>query len=397
MERRLVVIPILLLSLTSLTYSLFQVKKATPNPTLLVERQIFTPASSLINATGHGLAVVNLKSSSFENPFINYSSVVSTADEQEVLKTRFIRSTDRKNREYIQFLSIVNNTEKVVRVNHTIELAQEYLVDYRTTLVMYVWTNLNGARLSLLGTDSSGNETDIMFFLSEAFGDYYLYIRPVQDSLETIQRINLTHICQPEGYFKAQTLFYILNIFSEAPSIDSEDLVEGDWWVKIQNIEFPHTFSWEQLKAQNMTIIIRWSVDPEFTSTYNSVKYLWKVPDPVASTDFASIGINFDRVVEAPITQAQIIVEENGVPDTIDIVGNITEAFSSDSQYPRVDISIPNNGRNCQVVMTYLYWSPLWVAVALSSLTAISAVVLSSLFYRRMNESDLSNLTDNQD
>ena len=189
LKRRLGFFFILLLSLFSLTYSVFQVKKAAMNPTLEIEREIFTSADSMINATGRGLTVFNLKYSSYENPFLNYSGVTSSVNDPEVLSTRFVRSIGRppQNIEYLLFRSEVNNTDKVVCVNYTLGLSSGYIVKDKTTLVLYLHTNNNETTLSLIGEDSQGSEIEIIFDLSEAYNQYVLYIEPLSDMINVIK------------------------------------------------------------------------------------------------------------------------------------------------------------------------------------------------------------------
>ncbi len=383
LERRLVLISVLLLALISLTYSLFQVKKVAPSPIFLVDRQIFTPATSLINFTGQGLATINLKTSSYENPFINYTDVTSDANDLEVLSTRFVRSVGGRNREYISFITVVNNTEEIARVDHTLRLTNGFAVGEETTLVMYVYTDLNITRLSLIGEDSGGNQTDSAFYLDEAYNQYYLYVQPLEHSLKKIRRINLTHICPPRGFTKVRTVFRILNIFDDRPSIDSENLVQGQWWLKFGNLEFPHRFQWRQLKALNMTVNIRLYLDSESTSTLNTMKYVWRIPDLSARTDVVRIRIFFDPSIEATITQAKILVEEDGIADTMDIMQNVTEVLSSESEDPKVEVYLPSQGRNFQVTVKYLYWTPFWSYTALFCVAVIIATVSVFLIYRR--------------
>jgi hypothetical protein len=221
-----------------------QVKKVEPNLVLGVEKDFFTPTSNLITVEGDGFAVINLKRSSFKNPFINYSEVTSFFEDPDVLSTRFNRIVGKPplNIEYMQFKNVVNNTNRIVSVNHTIELGQEYHVTDETTLALFVYTNTNGTRISLLGEDYENKSTNATFVLTEAYQKEYLYFYTIPNSLKTINKLYLTQVCPPNGYFKGETLFRLLNIFENRPSIDSEPLVEGQNWVRIEKVTFPHIF-----------------------------------------------------------------------------------------------------------------------------------------------------------
>ncbi|MBA7494788.1 hypothetical protein ES702_05365 [subsurface metagenome] len=357
---------------------MFQVLEAAPNPVLQVKRYMFTPANSLINVTGRFTATINLHQTSFKNPFLKYANVTVSVDEPTVLSTQFkrFRGSPPQSIEFLHLQTIVNNTERTVAVNYTFELMHEYLIKDRTTLVLDLSTNLNGTKLSLLGEDLEGNEANVTLILEEAYEQqqlYFLYVKPIHDLLKTVRKVLVTHVCQPRGYFEINTVFRILNIFDDKPSIDSKKLVQGEWSTRIDNLNFPHRFRWEQLKAMNMSVwITSSSIFPETISTLNTLKYLWKVPDPLNVTIYdAQVILTFSRSIEAPIIQAEIIVEENGISKVIDFVGNITEAFSDQSKFPRLEIPIPNYGRDCQVILSYLYWSPLWNVIALCSLFVI--------------------------
>lgn len=377
---------ILLLSLIALTYSLFQVNKAAPNPTLAIERYIFTPANNLINVTGSGYATINLHQTSFKNPFLKYDSVNSSIEDQEILSTQFKRSigSPPDNIDFLQFQTVVNNTDEIVNVSYTFELEYEYPIKDRTTLVLYVYTSLEETKLSLLGKDSKGNETEITYVLDEAYEKYYLYIQPVPISLKTVQKVNLSYVCQPRGYTKINTIFRIMNLFDEKPSIDSKILQQGQWSVKIERLEFPHRFRWEQLKAINTSIWIKLNLEPESISTFNTLTYLWKIPDQLNVTiNDASVIFVFSRSIEAPLTQARINIETNSTPKVIDVTGNISEAFISQSLAPRVVLSIPNNGKKGQVLIEYLYWPLLWNVIAFFCIAVIMIETTAILIYQK--------------
>jgi hypothetical protein len=386
LKRRLGFFFIILLSLFSLTYSVFQVKKATMNPTLEIEREIFTSADNMINATGRGLAVFNLKYSSYENPFLNYSGVTSSVSDPEVLSTRFIRSIGGlpQSIEYLLFRSEVNNTDNVVSVNYTLALSHDFIVEDDTTLVIYLHTNTNETTLSLLGEDSQGNEIELMFDLSEAYNQYLLFIEPLSDIINVIKKVNVNNICQPLGYFKVENVFRILNLFDSIPAIDTVNLKKGQWWVRINDVEFPHRFHWEPLKALNVTSDIRLTVFPESSQTLNTLNYSWAIPDLGIVTTIRTLLIfTFSSSVEAPITKAEIILEEPGGMNVIDVTQNIIEALLDGSSNIRLEVPIPNYTGNCQVVVSYLYWSTLWSSLFLVSLSLIIIASIGFLIARR--------------
>lgn len=384
LERRYVFF-LVLLSLTILVvYSLFQVRKVVPNPVLEVEREIFTPAANMINVTGRGLAVVNLKYSSFMNPFLNYTDVTSFADDPDIISSRFVRSFGKlpHNIEYLLFRTVVNNTARSLQINYTLELAHDYVIKDESTFVLYGYTNLNGTGVCLIGENYEGSVSNVTFILSEAYREYYLYLKNIPKTLKIVNKINVTHNCQPVGFYSGETVFRILNIFDNKPSINFEELVEGQWWVRIDDIEFPHRFRWNQLKALNTTMNLRLFLVPDFNTSLNMMNYIWNVPDVLnVSISQASLIVSLSHSVEAHLDQARIILEENGAPTLLDVKDQIIEALSSSSTNPRLVVSIPNYGRNGKVVIRYRYWSSVWLGVMVFSLIAISAGIVVARRY----------------
>jgi hypothetical protein len=365
--------------------SVYQVKKAEPDPPASVEKYIFTPANNVIDVSGRGFASINLHRTSFETPFLNYRDVTSSFNSSDVLSTRFSRSvgTPPDNIDYLQFQTTVNNTNEEISVKYAFELSHEYTMTDKTKLVVYTFTNFNETELTLIGEDLEGNEDSFTLSLDEAYQKYFLYIIPIR-TLTKVNHVKLTYICQPEGHVKINTVFRILNLFDGAPTVDFQRLEQGALWLKIDDVEFPHRFVWKQLMAKNMTTLIKLNLEPKSISTVNTITYLWDIPNLTNATIYdANVIFVFSRSIEAPLSQAEISVEENGVPHVINVMENITQAFSDQSPNPRVVLSIPEYGKNCQISITYLYWHPFWTSIAFLSLAIIMVESIVILIYRR--------------
>ena len=137
-------------------------------------------------------------------------------------------------------------------------------------------------------------------------------------------------------------------------------------------------------KALNVTSDIRLTVFPESSQTLNTLNYSWAIPDLGIVTTIRTLLIfTFSSSIEAPITKAEIILEEPGGMTVMDVTQNIIDALLDGSPNTRLEVPIPNYTGNCQVVVSYLYWSTLWSSLFLVSLSLIIIASIGFLIARR--------------
>ena len=389
LKRRIIAMTVLCLSLTTLFISLLQVKRSAYPPTVKFERfcRVYAPNNSTIEFTGVQDVQIYILDSSFENAFVNYTETKILGVENPNVKVSWF---DRWNGEisspippYITFHTEIEGKENDTRVDFQLNFNQSTGANSQIVALAYGWGTPSTAWIELGGTDINGTyKTSRVLDLYQAYEKYYLYVLPLhQYDFSEIRKMNITYYCPPNNNVSVYTVFKILNIFDDVPSIDGAPLRDGQLITTLSKVAFPHSFRWEQLKPININMYTTYNLNASWTTSLVSphMNYAWKVPD-LADENILKAQysiIDFDRLTYAPIVSATIRFLENGQVQILDISENIAEAFSSESSVPRVITVISNLAKEIEISIVFKYWSSPWVETTLFSSIIITIELIA--------------------
>ena len=153
--------------------------------------------------------------------------------------------------------------------------------------------------------------------------------------------------------------------------------------MSIDDLNFPHKFNFVQLKAFNMTVYIILDLNAESYSTFDTLSYLWRIPDQYDAAIFSAKMVIYFNRLEAPITDATLTVEQMGGINSTSIQKEVDAIFASPEPFPILSMPLQNDGGGGQVTITYTVWPTPWGSVAIYSSVLLASDLIFILVFRK--------------
>lgn len=393
LDRRALAWAVLCLCLTSLSVSLLQVRRAAYPPSVRMSRAWKVPSDSMVNLSGVQDVYVSIFDTVFENAFINYTNIVILGADNPFVKTSWFARSVPPDIPYIVFHTEIEAKDEEVQVYYEFVMPHSTNTTVNSTVVIYLHTNTNATYIEMDGLDANGTRISRTTDFKKAYQRYFLYIIPLRDySFYEVDKIRIAYSCPPNSNISGWTVIRIFNIFDNVPAVDGVPLEQGDsGGVSLRGVKFPHFFEWRGLKPQNVSLSTTCWLNVSWSSTIHLINYTWLAPiREIDGLIDAYLDLFFYRPADAPISQARISLTENGHHQTIDIMSNVTEAFSNQpkEEWPRVLIPLPKEFQEVRVDVALLYWPSPWSEIALFSLV-IMIIELLIFSYMKVKSKSL--------